>query len=131
MGQWISHALDRFLHGKRLRVVAAARDVLMAPEAPDATAVVGAPLPINPDAAATLKRRLLSGSGAARAVRPLTLPRNRSRKQALLPQHDLGAFADAIFTASVNECLGAVRSGCRGGNSDGRSCGGAATELGP
>ena len=60
IGQWVRHALDRFLHGKRLRVVAAARDALMAPEVAD-TLEAGVALPVNPEAVAALKRAVMAG----------------------------------------------------------------------
>ncbi|EIE23685.1 hypothetical protein COCSUDRAFT_63210 [Coccomyxa subellipsoidea C-169] len=71
--QYVRHALDRFLHAKRLRVVAAARDALMAADAD--TVEAGEPLPVNRNAVAALKQRLLAGdsgaSGAASAEAPL------------------------------------------------------------
>ncbi|CAL8471952.1 g11494 [Coccomyxa elongata] len=60
IGQWVRHALDRFLHAKRLRVVTAARDALMAPEAAD-TLEAGVALPVNPEAVAALKRAVMTG----------------------------------------------------------------------
>ncbi|KAK9905917.1 hypothetical protein WJX75_008898 [Coccomyxa subellipsoidea] len=65
IGQYVRHVLDRFLHAKRLRVVAAARDVLMAPDDAADTLEAGEPLPVNRDAVAALKQRLLAREGAA------------------------------------------------------------------
>ena len=60
IGQYVRHALDRFLHAKRLRVVAAARDALMAADAD--TVEAGEPLPANRNAVAALKQRPLAGA---------------------------------------------------------------------
>ncbi len=50
IAQYVRHVHDRFLAAKRLALVAAARQLLVA-EAPDeATSVEGAPLPVNPAA---------------------------------------------------------------------------------
>ena len=59
IGQYIANALDKVLRGRRLRIVGAARDVLMAPD--QETDIVGAPLPVNPEAVAALKDRLAQG----------------------------------------------------------------------
>lgn len=68
IGQYVRHVLDRFLHAKRLRVVAAARDVLMAPDDAADTLEAGEPLPVNRDAVAALKQRLLAREGGRPCV---------------------------------------------------------------
>ena len=57
--QYVANALDKALRGRRLRIVGAARDILMQPD--QDTDIVGAPLPVNPEAVAALKARLAQG----------------------------------------------------------------------
>lgn len=66
--QFVANALDKALHGRRLRIVGAARDILMQPD--EDTDIVGMPLPINPEAVAALKERVAQGRTGARS--PLT-----------------------------------------------------------
>lgn len=65
IGQYIANALDKVLRGRRLRIVGAARDVLMAPD--QETDIVGVPLPVNPEAVAALKDRLAQGRPGQRS----------------------------------------------------------------
>ena len=61
--QFVANALDKALRGRRLRIVGAARDILMQPD--QDTDVVGTPLPINPEAVAALKERVAQGRTGA------------------------------------------------------------------
>jgi hypothetical protein len=67
VGQYIMNALDKVLRGRRLRIVGAARDMLMAPD--QETDIVGAPLPVNPEAVAALRDRLAHGRPGQRTGR--------------------------------------------------------------
>ena len=60
---FVANALDKALRGRRLRIVGAARDILMEPD--QDTDVVGAPLPLSPEAVAALKERLSQGHTGA------------------------------------------------------------------
>ena len=63
--QFVANALDKALRGRRLRIVGAARDILMQPD--QDTDIVGAPLPLNPDAVVALKDRMVQGRTGARS----------------------------------------------------------------
>lgn len=67
--QYLRHALDRFLHAKRLAVVSAARDLLMAPDSE--TVDVGLPLPVNPEAASHHQRLASADAGFFTTAHPL------------------------------------------------------------
>ena len=60
---FVANALDKALRGRRLRIVGAARDILMQPD--QDTDVVGAPLPLNPEAVAAFKERVAQGRTGA------------------------------------------------------------------
>ena len=62
--QYVSNALDKALRGRRLKIVGAARDLLMVPD--QDTDIVGTPLPVNPEAVAALKDRLAQGRTGTR-----------------------------------------------------------------
>ena len=62
--QYVSNALDKALRGRRLKIVGAARDLLMVPD--QDTDIVGTPLPVNPEAVAALKERLAQGRTGTR-----------------------------------------------------------------
>ena len=65
--QYVANALDKALRGRRLRIVGAARDILMQPD--QDTDIVGTPLPVNPEAVAALKERVAQGrTGVKRTV---------------------------------------------------------------
>ena len=61
--QYVANALDKALRGRRIRIVGAARDILMTPD--QETDVVGRPLPVNPEAVAALRERLAQGHTGA------------------------------------------------------------------
>ena len=57
--QYVANALDKALRGRRLRIVGAARDILVQPD--QDTDIVGTPLPVNPEAVAALRKRVAEG----------------------------------------------------------------------
>lgn len=56
---YVGNALDKALRGRRLKIVGAARDIVMKPD--QDTDIVGMPLPVNPEAVAALRERLAQG----------------------------------------------------------------------
>ena len=62
---FVANALDKALRGRRLSIVGAARDILMQPD--QDTDIVGAPLPLNPEAVAAFKERVSQGRTGARS----------------------------------------------------------------
>ena len=107
--QYVANALDKALRGRRLRIVGAARDILMTPD--QETDVVGRPLPVNPEAVAALKERLAQGhTGAPRHAHCAMLSDSKAHTltQAPQPRNSIAQNARAAVLQHSWGCGGAV-----------------------